>query len=142
MNKGIDLDRILDTVKSMSPEKLEKTFEDFELAKARAAAKEADEQAKESDIERITLFFAGGQTALLVKPNPMTKSWLLNLYGNGTITIPEEATVNFEVRSHFGELHRFSMGYSELTYWNDLIDSKMAQELAEFLELPILKQPE
>ncbi|MCS0157642.1 hypothetical protein NDJ14_11950 [Vibrio alginolyticus] len=142
MNKGIDLDRILDTVKSMSPEKLEKTFEDFELAKARAAAKEADEQAKESDIERITLFFAGGQTALLVKPNPMTKSWLLNLYGNGTITIPEEATVNFEVRSHFGELHRFSMGYSDLTYWNDLIDSKMAQELAEFLELPILKQPE
>ncbi|MGY5706472.1 hypothetical protein ACXHRA_20985 [Vibrio antiquarius] len=142
MNKGIDLDRILDTVKSMSPEKLEKTFEDFELAKARAAAKEADEQAKESDIERITLFFAGGQTALLVKPNPMTQSWLLNLYGNGTITIPEEATVNFEVRSHFGELHRFSMEYSDLTYWNDLIDSKMAQELAEFLELPILKQPE
>ncbi|MGY6452247.1 hypothetical protein ACXIVA_20290 [Vibrio parahaemolyticus] len=139
MNKGIDLDRILDTVKSMSPEKLEKTFEDFELAKARAAAKEADEQAKESDIERITLFFAGGQTALLVKPNPMTQSWLLNLYGNGTITIPEEATVNFEVRSHFGELHRFSMEYSELTYWNDLIDSKMAQELAEFLELPMVR---
>ncbi|MEH0785559.1 hypothetical protein H4F26_22485 [Vibrio alginolyticus] len=139
MNKGIDLDRILDTVKSMSPEKLEKTFEDFELAKARAAAKEADEQAKESDIERITLFFAGGQTALLVKPNPMTKSWLLNLYGNGTITIPEEATVNFEVRSHFGELHRFSMGYSDLTYWNDLIDSKMAQELAEFLKVPMVR---
>ncbi|ELA9084659.1 hypothetical protein R7D97_21535 [Vibrio sp. Vb5031] len=139
MNKGIDLDRILDTVKSMSPEKLEKTFEDFELAKARAAAKEADEQAKESDIERITLFFAGGQTALLVKPNPMTKSWLLNLYGNGTITIPEEATVNFEVRSHFGELHRFSMEYNELTYWNDLIDSKMAQELAEFLKVPMVR---
>ncbi|HHF2968678.1 TPA: hypothetical protein ACPJ0T_004354 [Vibrio alginolyticus] len=139
MNKGFDLDRILDTVKSMSPEKLEKTFEDFELAKARAAAKEADEQAKESDIERITLFFAGGQTALLVKPNPMTKSWLLNLYGNGTITIPEEATVNFEVRSHFGELHRFSMEYNELTYWNDLVDSKMAQELAEFLKVPMVR---
>ncbi|EJN3360475.1 hypothetical protein NPU96_004297 [Vibrio alginolyticus] len=139
MSKGIDLDRILDTVKSMSPEKLEKTFEDFELAKARAAAKEADEQAKESDIERITLFFAGGQTALLVKPNPMTKSWLLNLYGNGTITIPEEATVKFEVRSHFGELHRFSMEYNELTYWNDLVDSKIAQELAEFLKVPMVR---
>ncbi|MBE8570279.1 hypothetical protein, partial [Vibrio sp. OPT46] len=68
MNKGIDLDRILTTMKRMSPEKLEKTFEDFELVKARAAAKEADEQAKESGIERITLFFVGGQTALLAKP--------------------------------------------------------------------------
>ncbi|HHF3194412.1 TPA: hypothetical protein ACPJ2I_003856 [Vibrio alginolyticus] len=54
MNKGIDLDRILNTMKRMSPEKLEKTFEDFELVKAREAAKEADEQAKESGIERIT----------------------------------------------------------------------------------------
>ncbi|EPE6902608.1 hypothetical protein ACSK1W_003413 [Vibrio alginolyticus] len=138
MNKGIDLDRILTTMKRMSPEKLEKTFEDFELVKARAAAKEADEQAKESGIERITLFFVGGQTALLAKPNSMTQAWLFNLYGNGTITIPEEAMVNFEVRSHFGELHRFSMEYNELTYWNDLIDSKMVQELAEFLELPMV----
>lgn len=84
------------------------------------------------------MLFVGGQTALLAKPNSMTQAWLFNLYGNGTITIPEEAMVNFEVRSHFGELHRFSMKYNELTYWNDLIDSKMAQELAEFLELPMV----
>ncbi|MEN2271663.1 hypothetical protein AAGF18_18750 [Vibrio diabolicus] len=85
-------------------------------------------------------FFAGGHKALLVKPNPLTGTWLLNLYGAGTVTAPQDVNVEFEVTDHFTELFRFSMTFNGFIYWHDLADEQMAQELATFLNVPLQVQ--
>ncbi|EPN8225747.1 hypothetical protein ACT3QV_003720 [Vibrio alginolyticus] len=76
----------------------------------------------------------------MVKPNPLTGAWLLNLYGAGTVTAPQDVNVEFEVTDHFTELFRFSMTFNGFTYWHDLIDESMAQELATFLNVPLQVQ--
>lgn len=140
VNDKIDLDNVFDKLTSMTPDRLEKVMDKFNLAQERQRATQEDREAKESGIERITLFFAGGHKALLVKPNPLTGTWLLNLYGAGTVTAPQDVNVEFEVTDHFTELFRFSMTFNGFTYWHDLVDEQMAQELAAFLNVPLQVQ--
>ncbi|HHX8304441.1 TPA: hypothetical protein ACVO0J_002337 [Vibrio diabolicus] len=137
MNDKIDLDKLLDQLTNMSPDRLEKTMRKFNLAQERKQATQKDREAKESGIERITLFFVSGKKAILVKPNPLTRAWWLNLHGAGTVIAPQGVDVQFEVTDHFTELFRFSMTFNGFIYWHDLVDEQMAQELATFLNVPL-----